>query len=209
MGFGTGGAAGWGAGTGLVGIEAALATLGSATLTEEGEGDFGAGLAAGLTVALTVGLATGFITDLTTFFLPATSLVADFLEVSAFLTATGLAFNGGTACFAAGFAADLVATFTGGLLFLAGVFTSGLLWALAWGWASVFKTEARVIRPALFECSPLSATDGLAFRSARDFSGASAPLDAKKPNRCRNETNIKPSSLKSACTASYCGLRRA
>ncbi len=148
MGFGTGGAAGWGAGTGLVGRDTALAALSGATLAEEDDGDFETGLAAGLTTGfagaltglatnftgdLTAGLATRFITDLATDFEPATSLVVDFLAAGAFLTAAAFAFGCTTVFFAAGFATVLGATFKGVLLFLAGVFTSFLLWAVACG----------------------------------------------------------------------------
>ncbi len=139
--FGTGGAAGWGARTGLVGRDAALVALSGATLTE---GDFRTGLAAGLT--------TGFITDLATCFLLMTSLVVDFLTGGTFLRVTGLSFAGVTLAvvfntgftiflaatlligfLAAGLATVLAATFTGVLLFMAGVFTSCLLWAVACG----------------------------------------------------------------------------
>ncbi len=168
--FGTGGAAGCGAGTGLLGVDADLAALGSAVLAEEDDGDFGTGLAAGLTtsltfaltgltVALTIGLRTDFITDLTAGFFLMTSFVLDFLTGADFLTAAGLAlgfvtlatfFNAGLTTFfavtllagfttflvtvlATGFAAFLASTFTGVLFFLAGAFTSCLLWALACG----------------------------------------------------------------------------
>jgi hypothetical protein len=125
--FGTGGAAGFEAGTGLVGVEAALAALGSATLTEEDDGDFDAGLSAAFTVGLAAGLSinltTGFITDLDVVFFSMTSLVVDFLAGTAALTAV----------FSAGLTATLTATLAGVLLFLAGAFTSCLLWAVACG----------------------------------------------------------------------------
>ncbi len=153
--FGTGGAAGWAACAGLVGRDAVLVALSGATLAEEDDGDFGAGLATGLT--------TGFITDLATEILLMTSLVVDFFAGGTFLRVTGLALGCATltgvgdtgftiflavvllATLATGLVAFLIgllttvfktvltATFTGVLLFLAMVFTSCLLWAVAYG----------------------------------------------------------------------------
>ena len=137
----------------MEGVDTALAALGGATLAEEDDGDFDAGLTTGFAAALTADLATGFITDLATIFLFSTFFATNLLTGAVFLTAKGFAFVGATiflavvlttdlttgfvdvliGFLAAGFTAVLVATFTGVLLFLAGVFTSCLLWAVACG----------------------------------------------------------------------------
>jgi hypothetical protein len=141
--FGTGGAAGRGAGAGLLGVDAALTALGSTFLAEEDGGDFETGLTTGFAFTVT-GLATGFITDLVAIFFTLTSLVVDFLGGGACLTAfltvtwvTGLAvgFNTGleTGFTSLAIAAFWGTAFTVGSFFLAMAFTSSLLWALACG----------------------------------------------------------------------------